>query len=177
MLKWVLILLGLLAALVAGPFVAGMFLPARHVASSSITLPQPPDSVWAVIRDLGSYPDWWSDIKSSVPDEQAEDEEIWIQKDAQGHALPLLVVQSAPPTLLVTKIAAEKLPYSGVWTYEIEQTANGSRVTLTEDGEVFNPIFRLVARLFLGHHTAVDRCLRALGQRFGEQVVPKHNTP
>jgi hypothetical protein len=76
--------------------------------------------------------------------------------------------------VLVTEIVAEKLPFSGVWTYEIEPVAAGSRVTITEDGEVFNPIFRLVARLFLGHHTTIDRCLEALGQRFGEQVIPVH---
>jgi len=174
MLKWILVLLGLMAALVAGPFAAGMFIPKQHVVSSSITLSQLPDSVWAVLRDLGGYPNWWSDIKSSVPDEEGGDKEVWIQKDAQGHALPLLVVQSNPPTVLVTEIVAEKLPFSGVWTYEIEPVAAGSRVTITEDGEVFNPIFRLVARLFLGHHTTIDRCLEALGQRFGEQVIPVH---
>jgi len=174
MLKWILGLLGLVAALVAGPFIAGMFLPRQHVVSSSIMLSQPPDSVWALLRDLGGYPNWWSDIKSSVPDEQGGDEEVWIQKDAQGHALPLLVVQSIPPALLVTEIVAEKLPFAGVWTYEIEQVGAGSRVTIREDGEVFNPIFRLVARLFLGHHTTIDRCLAALGQRFGEQVIPVH---
>jgi hypothetical protein len=174
MLKWILALLGLMAALVVGPFIAGMFLPRQHVASSSIVLSQPADSVWVVLRDLGGYPNWWSDIKSSVPDELGGDEEVWIQKDAQGHALPLMVIQSIPPNLLVTEIVAEKLPYSGVWTYEIEPVATGSRVTITEDGEVFNPIFRLVSRLFLGHHTTIDRCLEALGQRFGEHVVPVH---
>ena len=174
MLKWVLLLLGLATALVLGPFIAGMFLPKEHVAASSVTLSQPPDSVWAVLRDLGGYPRWWRDIRSSQPDPEAGDREVWIQTDVQGQELPLEVIQAVPPTLLVTRIADEKLPFSGRWMFEIGQSNGGSRVTVTEEGEVFNPVFRLAAQLFVGHHGTIDRCLQALGQRFGEQVTPLH---
>ena len=177
MLKWIFLLLGLLAALIVVPFVAGMFIPSRHVASSRITISQPADSVWAVLRDLGGYPNWWSDIKSSVPDEESGEAEVWIQKDAQGHALPLRVVKDSSPSLLVTEIDAQQLPYSGTWKYEIVSVSDGSSVTITEDGEVFNPIYRIVSKLFLGHHTTVDRCLVALGRRFGEDVSPEHVVP
>jgi len=174
MLKWILALLGLATALVVGPFVAGMFLPKEHTVASSVTLSQPPDSVWPVLRDLGRYPTWWQDIKSSERDTEAHDREVWIQTDTQGRELPLEVIQSLPPSMLVTRIADDKLPFSGQWTFEIARTSTGSRVTVTEQGEVFNPVFRFVARLFLGHHGTIDRCLEALGRRFGEQVTATH---
>lgn len=175
MLKWIFALLGLVVLLVVGPFVAGMFLPKEHVVTSSITLSQPPDSVWAVVRNLDDYPGWWRDVKSSEPDSSFGDREIWVQTDAQGQEIPLEVTQSIEPSLLVTRIADDKLPFSGQWTYEIEGAGTGSRLTITEEGEVFNPVFRLVARLFLGHHGTIDRCLESLGWRFGEQVIPVHH--
>ncbi|UCG85353.1 MAG: SRPBCC family protein [Gemmatimonadota bacterium] len=175
MLKWILVLLGLATAFVLGPFVVGMFLPKEHIAVSSITLSRPPDSVWVVLRDLGGYPNWWQDIRRSEPDPEADGREIWIQTDRQGREFPLEVIQSVRPTLMVTRIADDKLPFSGQWAFEIEPAGLGSRVTVTEEGEVFNPVFRLVARLFLGYHGTIDRCLEALGEHFGEQVTTTHH--
>lgn len=174
MLKWILALLSLAVVLVVGPFVAGMFITKRHVAASTIMLSQPADSVWLVVRDLGGYPAWWRDIKRSERDPDAGDGEVWIQTDGQGQELPLRVVQAIQPSLLVTEIAGGELPFSGRWTFEIERTGMGSRVTLTEEGEVFNPVFRFMARMFLGYHGSIDRCLEGLGRRFGEQVTVTH---
>ncbi len=76
------------------------------------------------------------------------------------------------PARLVTRIADERLPYGGTWTYEVEEDAGGSRVTITEDGEIYNPIFRVVSRFFLGYHATQRSYLRALGAKFGETVEP-----
>ena len=62
MLKWILIALGILLWLVALPAIVGFFIPRAHVARSSITLNQPPDSVWQVIRDFGNYHRWWPNV-------------------------------------------------------------------------------------------------------------------
>ncbi len=174
MLKWTLVLLGLATALVLGPFVVGMFLPKEHIVGSSVTLLQPPDSVWIVLRDLGGYPSWWQDIKRSERDAGIDDREVWIQTDSQGQEIPLEVIRSIPPNSLVTRIADNRLPFSGQWTFDIQRYGMGSRVTVTEEGKVFNPVFRLVARFFIGYYGTVDRCLEALGRRFGEQVAATH---
>jgi hypothetical protein len=44
-------------------------------------------------------------------------------------------------------------------------TATGSRVTITERGEIYNPIFRFVARFFLGYTATMDAALQALSKR------------
>ncbi len=59
MLKWLLIVLLVIVLLVVATLVAGMFIPKQHVARSSVTLHQVPDSVWNVVRALGNYHDWW----------------------------------------------------------------------------------------------------------------------
>jgi hypothetical protein len=174
MLKWILTLLGILTLLVVGPFVAGLFLPVGHVAASSVTLSHPVDTVWTIVRDLDGYPNWWRDVKSSRRDPDAGNREIWVQTDAEDQEIALEVVESMPPRLMITQIADERLPFSGRWTYQIEPFGGGTRVTIVEEGEIFNPIFRLLARYFIGHHGTIDRCLEALGEHFGEHVTPAH---
>ena len=49
----------------------------------------------------------------------------------------------------------------------------GSAVTITEDGEIRNPVFRLLARFLFGYHATAERFLVALGRRGGTEVVPE----
>jgi uncharacterized protein YndB with AHSA1/START domain len=174
MLKWALLLVGVLAALMLLPMVGGMFVARSHVAASTVTLDQPVDSLWAVVSDLSSYPIWWPDVRSMEPTEVAAGRTTWLQRDAQGRELPIEVVVSQRPHRFVTRIADERLPFSGTWTYEMEPTAAGSRLTVTEEGEIFNPVFRIMARYFLGYHGTIDRYIEALGSHFGETVMPVH---
>jgi hypothetical protein len=59
----------------------------------------------------------------------------------------------------------------GTWTYELHPEFAGCRLTITEHGEVYNPIFRFFARFVFGHYATLESFLGALGQRFGEDVT------
>ncbi len=84
--------------------------------------------------------------------------------------MTLETLEAVPPTRLVQRIADPDLPFSGSWTYEIEPVTGGATLTITENGEVHNPIFRLMSRLFGLGKTAEDY-LEALGQKFGDEVT------
>jgi hypothetical protein len=45
-----------------------------------------------------------------------------------------------------------------------------TRVRITEDGEVYNPIFRFVSRVVMGHTAMLDSYLRALGKAVGQEA-------
>lgn len=169
MLKWILAALGGLVGLVLLVVLVGALLPQSHTASASIPLAQPPDSVWNVIRDLAGYADWWEEIEA-VERAEAGSRETWNQRDRRGQTMPIEVVESQPPRRLVTRIADEGLPFGGTWTFEITASAGGSILTLTEDGDVYNPFFRFMARFVFGHYATIESFLRAVGQRFGEDV-------
>ena len=81
------------------------------------------------------------------------------------------LTESEPPTRLVTTILSEGLPFGGRWVFEIQATATGSRVTITEEGEVYSAIFRFVSRYIVGYHASGSRFLTDLGGRFGENVT------
>jgi hypothetical protein len=87
----------------------------------------------------------------------------------------LIVTEETPPVGLVMTIdAAPDAAFGGRWVYRIEPSADGkSRVRVTEDGWIRNPLFRVMAHLG-GLHRSVDGYLRALGRHFGEEARPEH---
>ncbi|HZD05714.1 MAG TPA: hypothetical protein VE173_12380, partial [Longimicrobiales bacterium] len=64
-------------------------------------------------------------------------------------------------------IADEGLPFGGTWTYVLEPDAGGTRVTLTEDGEIYNPFFRFMARFVFGYDGTMRSYLDGLEARMG----------
>ena len=57
------------------------------------------------------------------------------------------------------------LPFSGTWTYELRPSGSGTELTLTEDGEVANPIFRVMQKLFFSPYGTIDTYLADLQKR------------
>lgn len=172
--KWILAAVTLFAAALLVMTFIGLLLPRGHVAQASIVLDQPADSVWSAIRDLGAYPQWWSHVEAvnRIPDRRLE---TWSQRDKYGNELPIEVVESEPSRRLVTRIAADDLPFGGTWTYELTASVAGTTLSLTEDGQIHNPLFRLMARFILGYYATLDSYLEALAQRFGEEPEITHD--
>ena len=77
----------------------------------------------------------------------------------------------------VTRITDTHLPYGGGWTIDVAPEHDGTLVTITERGEVYNPLFRFVSRFVLGHTASIDGYLRALGRHFGETLAPGDAPP
>jgi len=172
--QWILLIIGGLIALVLLLVVIGLFLPRSHRATSALQISKSPAEVWAAIRDLGRVPEFWPEIKTAVRQPDRDGHEVWLQTMKNGFALPLVIEEDRPPTRLVTRIAIEgKAPFGGSWIYEVAESGGGTRVTLTEDGFVDNPLFRVISKL-MGYHTTLDGYLKALARRFGESAQPTH---
>lgn len=172
--KWVLIAVAAVVGLVGVVAFVGALLPRAHTASRTGQFRQPPDSVWRAITDFAAAPSWRPDVRAveRLPDRDGH--AVWQETDKHGQRLPLEILEFVPPRRLVMRIADPKLPFGGTWTYEISTAAGGgegsSTLRITEDGEIYNPIFRFVARFILGHTATMNGYLRALGRRFGEDV-------
>ena len=115
----------------------GVMLPVKHEASRSAEFNKPAEAVWNLIADPNSYASWWdgADVKS-------------------------VVVESAPPSRLVNKIVDETA-FGGTWTFEVVPTPSGSRLTITERGEIYNVVFRTLARYVFGYTGTMDSFLLA----------------
>ncbi|HUR92176.1 MAG TPA: SRPBCC family protein [Gemmatimonadaceae bacterium] len=164
--RWVVIVLGSLAAVVAILLAVGYSLPVKHVATRSAVVAAPADQVWAAITDVASAPQWRTDVKSVEVVRQGAAGPVWREVSGDG-TITFETVESLPPRRLVTRIADKSLPFGGRWTYELEPTTGGTRVTIREDGEVYNPVFRFVSRYVMGHHATIEKYLTSLRTRLG----------
>lgn len=167
--KWVLIVLGVIIGLVAIVAVVGAFLPESHVASRTVKFNQPPEQVWEAIAGFASAPEW-RDFKSmeQLPDRHGN--QVWRETSDFG-PVTYEVTEFDPPWKMVTVIADENLPFGGSWTYEVFSDGEGSTLTITENGEIYNLFFRFMARFLFGYTATIEGYLKALGKKFGEEVV------
>ena len=138
--KWVLIGIAGLAAIIALVAIIGATLPRNHVATRSLALRRPPEEVWPVIMQATA---------------------------ASG--VPVDVVESDPPRRQVTRVKDTEKMFGGTWTITLTPSSTGSTLKITEDGWVGNPIFRFVSRYVMGHHATMDGLLKDVAKKFGEQ--------
>ena len=157
--------LGLLVVIV------GFLLPARHEATVSATIPATPEAVWGVLTDPASYPKWRGDV-TSVELLPTDSGHVAWRELGKNSAITFVVEQAEPPKRLVTRITDRSLPFGGSWEYLVTGEGAGSRVQITEHGEVYNPVFRFVSRFIMGHTATASAYLKALGARFGATVTP-----
>ena len=173
--KWVLIVIGGLAGLVGLMALIGAFVSRDHRATSTISLRHSPDSVWKVVRDLGGVTAWFPAMQQSERLPDRDGQEVWHQK-MSGFDVPIIVVESSPPRKLVTQIdPTAGGAFGGTWTYEVVPDSTGTRISVTEAGWISNPVFRFMSRFLFGYYGSLDKYLRALGTRFGEEVKPVHS--
>ena len=164
--KWLLISLGFVIVLVGAVFVIGMMLPKAHVASRSSRFKQPPQAVWDAIT---GPPDWRPDVRAAEQLSPHNGRRTWKETDKHGQAITFEAVEESPPRRLVTRIADPKLPFGGTWTQEISADHEESVLTITEAGEVYNPIFRFMARFVFGYSRSIEQYLKELHTKFGEK--------
>ncbi|MEW6323737.1 MAG: SRPBCC domain-containing protein [Acidobacteriota bacterium] len=159
-LRWTVWGLVVAVALVWG---VGAMLPEAHVGVAQAEFSRPPAEIFATVSDVSAYPAWWPEV-SQVEMLPAEAGRVRFRMHLEGPVV-MEVVESAPPARFVTRIADPGQPFGGTWTYEIEPAGTGSRLTITERGEIYSAPFRFFARFVFGYTATIESCLAALARR------------
>jgi uncharacterized protein YndB with AHSA1/START domain len=149
----------------------GAALPRAHVASRAARLPAPPERVWALLTDVAAYPRWRGDVTAVELLPPRDGRAAWRETSRHGK-ITFETTEADPPRRLVSRIADAGLPFGGAWEYQLTPDGVGTRIVVTERGEVYNPVFRFVSRFVMGHTATIDAFLRALGRALGTDVVP-----
>lgn len=150
----------------------GAMLPKEHISTRAARFHQSPDIIWAAITDYSKFPAWRKDVVRVDTLPEVNGKPAWREIDSHGNAIPYQVMVMVPPRALVVRIADRKLPFGGTWTYEISSAPDGtSLLRITEDGEIYNPIFRFVSRYLMGYSMTQEKYLQALGAKFGQPVT------
>jgi uncharacterized protein YndB with AHSA1/START domain len=151
-------------ALIALVLIVGWSLPVTHHVTRSVSLRAPPDSVFALISHPAEFPQWRSDVTRVEP-APAEGGHGRFREVGQNGAILYQVESAVPNRRLVTRIVDRSLPFGGAWTYEIIPSAGSTTLQITEDGEVYNPLFRFVSRFITGQTSTLDRFLGDVRRR------------
>jgi hypothetical protein len=158
---WVLLILLGAIALIA---LLGSQLPVKHRVSRTAEFQQSPQQLWDLIS---GPPTWRPDVQRYELLSPEDGHRKWREYGTHGQKMTYEVVEEDPPQQLITRIADPHLPFGGTWTYEIAPEGTGSRLTITENGEIYNPIFRFVSRYVQGYSATIDEYFKALRAKLG----------
>ena len=162
--RWLIWILGSLVTIALVVTVVGYMLPQAHSVTRTVTVPLAPDALYALLVDVDKYSTWRPGVKSLTRQPDRDGKPAWVE-EAGGDRIPFYFERMERPSLLVSRIADPSLPFGGTWTYRITPQGSGSSVAITEDGEVYNPIFRFMSRFVFGHAATLDEFARDLEAR------------
>jgi uncharacterized protein YndB with AHSA1/START domain len=160
--KWILIVLALLAALVAILFVLGITAPKEHVATVTRSFAAPDSTIFRIASDFEHVPSWFTEVRS-VRRIADVDGQAAYRENYGGFEVTNVVRQLTPNSRIVREILPEG-SFSGRWTMELFPAGDSTRVVLTEYGVVENAFFRAMMR-FGDNTKTMKGYLEALGKR------------
>lgn len=169
MIRWIGFTAAGLAVLGAAIVIAGMLLPKTHRASRTTEYDAAPGELFAAITDFSRFPEWRSSVTKVDLLETADGKTRFREHGPHG-AITYIVDVTEPAARLVTRIDDRALPFGGQWTFELSPTPTGTSLTITEDGEVYNPVFRVMSRLFFSPYATIDAYQTDLRARLGRRA-------
>lgn len=150
--------IGGLLALVLIVVIIGYLLPVKHRAERERRYAVSASRLFAAIATHTDFPKWRSGLRN-VEMLPADSGRVSFRETGSDGTITYVVEESQPDRRMVTRIADKSLPFGGRWTYDITSNEEGTTLRITEDGEVYNPIFRFMSRFVFGHHRSMDRYL------------------
>ena len=159
MLRIAILVVGALGALLLALVAFGYALPVTHVATRDAVLPAPPGRIFAVLTDVEAFPTWRSDVKEVEILARAP---LQWREEGGNDTIAFEAAEVVPPTRLVTRITDKSLPFGGSWTFALQPANGGTKLTITENGAIYNPLFRVMSRFVFGHTATIDRYLADL---------------
>lgn len=144
----------------------GWTLPVKHRVTREAVLTVPAETLFALIATPLDFPKWRTGVKSVEILPSVGGLPSWVEHSSDGN-ITFAVTRSVPGVELVTTIADKRLPFGGSWTYELIPAGALTTLRITEDGEVYNPIFRFLSRFVFGHAATIERYLKDVQRRAG----------
>jgi ribosome-associated toxin RatA of RatAB toxin-antitoxin module len=168
--KWMFIIGGIFVLTVLIVLVIGLLQPVKHSVTRSIRLKQKPEVVFALLDDMTNLPSWSSTVATVEPMPSNDGKAVARCTLKWGHMQMVMTeIERTPPTRRVVEMAKENGTVLGTWTYEIVPDNDGCEVKLTEEGELKNPFFRVMARM-RGLDANIVQTLRDLAKKYGESA-------
>jgi uncharacterized protein YndB with AHSA1/START domain len=142
--------------------------------SATTDVEAPPDAVWTVIRDVTRMPEWSPECRRifTVGSPRSGAGTRFVGLNRRGWVMwPTLstVVRFEPEKAVAWRTRES----AATWTYELEPTATGTRLTARRDLDAFSPLTRYAAPLIggaVGHDRELTDGLRLTLERIKSVV-------
>jgi ribosome-associated toxin RatA of RatAB toxin-antitoxin module len=147
-LKITLIVTIIVITLINIPIIGGLFLPKSHKITKTLFLKYDPENIWVYITNVEHYPKWRPSVKKvEVVSTNPAGLTSWQEFYRFNRHTMFQVTEANPYTDLIIKTADKESYYYNKWSINIKEAENGSLLTITEEGEISNPLFRSIAKL------------------------------
>jgi hypothetical protein len=157
--RWVIWIVGGLAAIAVAVYAIGSALPSDHVARVERMVPQAPDDIARRIRDVRGY-DRWRAVKVEILSEAPG--RIRYRETTGGDTITFELNEQRGGWRFISTIVDQDLPFDGSWTIDLAPEGEATRVTIEERGRVKDPLFRFLSRFVFGHTSTMEVYLDAL---------------
>lgn len=166
--KWILLAVAAAVVIVGLAALIGALLPVKHRATRKARYRASPEALYAVIA---GPPDWRTGVRSFGILPEKDGRRQWWEEDTHRQKITFELLEDVPGRRLTVRMADPKLPFGGTWSFDIAPApGGGAELRVTEDGEIYNVVFRFMARYFFGYTASIEGYLRDLAVKFGDTV-------
>jgi hypothetical protein len=169
-------LAGGLVGLVVVMGLIGLVLPRDHLNARSAVLARPPEDVWRAITRVEDQVGWRRGVKKIEALPPVDGKPSFRELTSQGNFV-LVVEVDRPPALRITRMDDRGQAFGGRWIYELAPADDGTRLTITEDGFVKNPVFRFLWKTVIPQAATIEKFLADLGKHLGVTATPEPAPP
>jgi hypothetical protein len=150
----------------------GTSLPTEHHASCAASYQKPASFLFAVVDNDAASAIWRSDIGSIFLISGRGPTAVWRETDRHGNSITYRTVAYAAGRKLRRAVDfAPGMPFAGTWTYDFSPLdPRATRLTIVEDGQIYNPFFRFMARYAFGYTQSMHAFLADLAKFTHETV-------
>jgi hypothetical protein len=166
--KIMLVVAGALVLIVVLVVAIGYLLPRHHVATRAAVYHATPDQLYVYVAGPQN---WRPDVLHSEFGNGPNGQRILRESTRDGSNMTYEITSATPPVSLTRRIIGKNLPFDGSWTYTLSTSPSGTGVRITEDANIYNPVFRFMSRFVLGYTGTMDKYLQALGTATGQPEI------
>jgi hypothetical protein len=165
-------ILGGFIALVLLIMIVGRFLPERYAARVEMTIPRPPEEVWAAMNDYHKHPltgAMMKRIEDLPPQNQLP---AWVE-DMGSSKVTVTTAVAEPPRHLVRELVDSVVPMTARAEIHLERVEDGCKVTATQETHIRNgtwhvPIFRVILTVTKGTQSSLATYWKKIAKDLGE---------
>lgn len=169
-LRWAGAVVGLLILVFLVILAWGAGLPVDHTAYCSASIGRDSKTLFDDVENDGESPAWRPEVVRVMRARDRAGRPVWVEIGARGMSLQYdETASSRNAGRIVRTIDDPGAPFGGTWTYTfVPDGPQAAMIAIRENGEIYNPLFRFLARYVVGYTSTMRTFISDLAAKYGE---------